>query len=83
MQPGVFLHAIRLNQLDKPGKCGLGMHHLEDGIVLAVATIVQQECCYYVERGVVFLLWLNQPRPVFVVSMLRTCRRQYIICRRT
>jgi hypothetical protein len=83
VQPSVFLYTIHLNQLDEAGKRGLGLHHFENGIVVAVAAIIQQERCHYMKRRVVFLLWLNQPRPIIGVSMSRTCRIQYTICRRT
>jgi hypothetical protein len=40
VQLGVFLNAIRLYEFDESGEGGFGVHHLEDGIVLAVAAIV-------------------------------------------
>jgi hypothetical protein len=83
MQPGVFLYAVHLDQFDESRKRGLGLHHLEDGIVVVVAAIIQQERRDYVERRVVFLLWLNQRHPMIGVSMARTCRIQYTNCRRT
>jgi hypothetical protein len=84
MQPRVFLHALLLDKLDKPGESALGVHHPKDGIVPAVSAIVQQDGSDEVECGiVVFLKPISLIPYPNVYPISRTCRRQYIIWRRT
>lgn len=40
MQPCILLHSLHLYQFNESGKRALGVHHLEDYIVFAVATVV-------------------------------------------
>jgi hypothetical protein len=60
MQLGVFLHIVHLYQFDESRKGCLGVHHLEDGIIFAVASIVQQKRCDYVKSRIVLFLQPNQ-----------------------
>lgn len=40
MHGSLFLHALRLYQLNKPSKCALRVHHVKDVVVFAIAAII-------------------------------------------
>lgn len=83
MQPCVLLYTVGLYEFDESGERGFGVHHLEDGVVVAVSAIIEQECCYYVERGIVIFLSSNQTCYLLQTMYSHTPSRQYISCRRT
>lgn len=83
MQPCIFLYTVRLYEFDKSREGNLGMHHVEDGIVVAIPAIVEQKCCYDVECRIVILLSSNQCCPLLETAWCHTPSRQYISCRRT
>ncbi len=60
MQCSLFLHALRLYQLNKSSKGALGVHHLKDIIIFAIATIIQEKRGHYMKsRVIVFLSCLS------------------------
>jgi hypothetical protein len=56
MQLRILLYIIHLYQLDESRERRLGMHHLEDGIVFAMPSIVEQKRRDYVKCRIVVLL---------------------------
>jgi hypothetical protein len=84
MQPCILLHALLLDKLNEPWEGALRMHHPKNSVVSAVSAIIQQHRGDDVERGIVIFL---DPISIIPRSNLRsvshTCRRQYIIWRRT
>jgi hypothetical protein len=63
------------------------VHHSEDYIVSAVAAVVKEERGDEVDGRVVLFLWTDQLllhiRSARKRLIPHTCKRQYIICRRT